>query len=90
MFYWRIYVPSTSEIMERGNYPTVEKAKHDARSFIESQFSNYPPEETYTIAVHSGPGNYKDPVTQQWVMADGPEVESVDYKRYARTKGVPR
>ena len=94
MFYWRIY-SADGEIIEKGNYPTVEVASRNARRLIDQDLqltgTGFPkgPDSLFVIAVHAGLATHQDS-TGAWIVGDGPEVESVEYKRHARTKGVPR
>ncbi len=80
MYYWRIYVEGTGEILERGSYPSVKRAGHDARGFIEKSLWHEDSDETYRIEVREGLRSYDT----RFDMEDGPVVDEFPYRRYKR------
>jgi len=54
MYYWRITIADTGEIMEKGFYPSADRAEHEARSFIENSLWYNAPNIVYSVNIYQG------------------------------------
>ncbi len=78
MFYWRVYVPSTGEIMEQGNAPTVKRAEHMARALIEHYLWYLEPGEQFKVEIREG-----ERTPENWDI-DGDVISTFKYQRHER------
>ncbi|MHA2069462.1 MAG: hypothetical protein ACXABY_34300 [Candidatus Thorarchaeota archaeon] len=79
MYYWRVYIRGTGEIMEQGHAPSPEKAQHFARALIEHYRWFDEPDEQYEIEIYEG-----SPSEGPQDSSVRPVMDKVSYRRRSR------